>query len=665
MMGQRSDGQARQFSGSGPGHFEQPEALFAAIVRSSHDAVISMSIQGLITSWNRSAEDLFGYPAAEMIGQHVGRLWPEDRRAEQERVIVRIGRGERVERYRARRLRRDGTAIEVSMTPSPLIDEDGAVVGIVSVCRDVSERERAESKFLGLLEAAPDAVVGVNEDGLIVLSNAATERAFGYAREELVGRSIELLVPEAPLGDHLKRREEYLADPRQRSMDPDSHLRARRKDGSEFPADISLSSVETEDGVLVAVSMRDVTERLEVQAERERLKSQAERQQLEGRMQQTQRMESLGQLAGGIAHDFNNLLAVIVNYAAFVSEEIETAATADPDRWHTVARDMQQIQRATERGIALTHQLLAFGRREVVRPRVLSLNAVVSDVEELLVRSIGEHVQLVTTLTPGLWPVKADPGQIEQILVNLAVNARDAMVGGGTLKLATDNLVVGVGSGLAAGRYVRIRVEDTGMGMPRAVIARAFEPFFTTKPKGEGTGLGLATVYGIVKQSGGDVQISSEPGVGTTFTVLLPVTDDAPAELEAPVARAAPSGGGETVLVVEDEPAIREVARRILRRSGYEVLMTESPLDALEVARVHDGRIHLLMTDVVMPRMLGKDVAERVRALRPDVKVLFMSGYARPVLASSGTLEPGVTLLEKPFSESVLLETVRQVLDGA
>jgi hypothetical protein len=473
-----------------------------------------------------------------------------------------------------------------------------------------------------------------------------------------------MLVPEAARELHLKHRGEYMVDPQSRPMAGNSQLTARRAGGTLFPVDISLSWVETDDGLLVAAAVRDVTERLEAEAERERLQAQAERQRLEGRLQQAQRLESLGQLAGGVAHDFNNLLAVIVNYAAFVSEEIEMAAVADPDRWHSVARDMQQIQRATERGIELTHQLLAFGRREVVRPRVLSLNAVVTDVKELLIRSIGEHVQLVTELTAGLWPVKADSGQIEQVLVNLAVNARDAMLGGGILTIGTKNMIVGNETELPAGRYVAIRVEDTGTGMPREVIARAFEPFFTTKPKGEGTGLGLATVYGIVRQAGGDVQIASEPGVGTTFTVLLPATDEAPAEPEAPVVVGIPSGGGETVLVVEDEPAIREVARRILRRGGYEVLMTESPLDALDVARAHDGRIHLLMTDVVMPKMLGKDVAERIRALRPDVKVIFMSGYARPVLANSGTLEPGVTLLEKPFSESELLQTVRQVLDG-
>jgi PAS domain S-box-containing protein len=509
----------------------------AAIVRSSHDAIASMTLEGVITSWNPAAERLYGYPAAEMVGQHVRRLWPRERRADEGKIIASLGQGKRVERYRAWRVHRDGTRLEVSTTASPIVDASGAIIGISTICRDVGERERLE----------------------------------------------EL----------------------------------------------------------------------------------AQREQLESRLQQAQRMESLGQLAGGVAHDFNNLLAVIVNYAAFVSEEIETAATADPDRWHTVARDMQQIQRATERGIALTHQLLAFARREVVRPRVLSLNDVVSDVKELLIRSIGEHVELVTQPLPGLWSVKADPGRIEQILVNLAVNARDAMPGGGTLTIGTDNMVVGNESGVPAGRYVRIQVEDTGTGMPRDVIARAFEPFFTTKPKGEGTGLGLATVYGIVKQSGGDVQIASEPGVGTTFTVLLPATDEGGVAVERSVVEGAPSGAGETVLVVEDESAIREVAERILRRSGYEVLMTGSPLDALELAGRHDGQIHLLITDVVMPKMLGKDVAERIRALRPDVKVLFMSGYARPVLANSGTLEPGVRLLEKPFSESVLLEAVREALDAA
>jgi PAS domain S-box-containing protein len=642
----------------------EAESLLASIVRSSHDAIFSVSMDGLVTSWNSMAETLFGYPAAEIVGRQVATLWPEGRHGTEQRVLTRVSRGERVERFRTQRLRRDGTVVTVSQSLSPISDADGAIIGVTSMCRDIGERERAEAKFVGLLEAAPDAILGVNGQGEIVLLNAEAERTFGYSRRELVGQHIEVLVPDVVRGLHTKHREQYMEDPRRRPMGAGRQLTGRRKDGSEFPADISLSSVRTEDGVLVATVIRDVTDRLEALAERERLKAQAERQRLESRLQQTQRLESLGQLAGGVAHDFNNLLAVIVNYSAFVAEEIEMAAVSDPERWHTVARDMQQIQRATDRGIALTHQLLAFGRREVVRPRVLSLNAVVKNVEELLVRSIGEHVQLATELAPGLWPVKADPGQLEQVLVNLAVNARDAMPGGGTLTIDTSNFGESAPGALTPGRFVRMGVRDTGMGMPKDVIARAFEPFYTTKPKGEGTGLGLATVYGIVKQAGGDVHINSEPGRGTTFSVLLPVTEEAPVDaVEAPATGPLP-GRGETVLVVEDEPAIREVTRRILGRNGYHVLMTETPLDALEQAGRHDGEIDLLLTDVVMPKMLGKDVAERVRALRPSVKVLYMSGYARPVLANSGTLEPGVTLLEKPFSEVVLLSAVRQVLDG-
>ena len=641
----------------------QDTGLLAAIVRSSPDGIVSVRPDGLITSWNPGAERLFGHPAEDVVGRHVELFWPAHRRAAGSEVLARLSRGESVDGYRTVFRHRDGTEIPGTVSASPITDATGTVVGVGAVFRPMTADERSRLQYAALAEAAPDAVVGVDADGVIVVANAATERLFGYPREELHGQPVEVLVPEVARSVHAKHRDEYRAERHPLPTDHGRQLSGRRRDGTEFPADITLNAVDTDDGMLVAAAVRDATERLAAQAERDRRQAQAEQQRLDGRMQQAQRLESLGQLAGGVAHDFNNLLAVIVNYSAFVSEEIETAATADPDRWHSVARDMQQIQRATDRGIALTHQLLAFGRREVVRPRVLSLNAVVADVQELLVRAIGEHVQLVTEPARGLWPIKADAGQIEQVLVNLAVNARDAMPGGGRLTIETENVVTGGGSGVPGARYVQLRVSDTGTGMPQDVIAHAFEPFFTTKPKGEGTGLGLATVYGIVKQAGGDVRISSVAGEGTAFSVLFPATDEAPVEVEAPVVRV-PSGGGETVLVVEDEPAISEVIRRILGRNGYEVLMSGSPLDAVERAGRHEGEIHLLLTDVVMPKMLGKDVAERVRALRPGCKVLYMSGYARPVLASSGTLAPGVTLLEKPFSESVLLAAVRQVLDA-
>jgi PAS domain S-box-containing protein len=527
-------------------------------------------------------------------------------------------------------------------------------------------REWAEVQSQGILDAVPDAILGVDEDRRIALVNRNAERLFGYDRAEMLGQSVELLLPGA---FRLFARGERSVSRRVR--DPvcvGSALAGRRKDGSEFPAEASFGAVRGGEVTVVVATVRDVTDRYIAGMESDLVKAHAEREELEARLEQAQRLESLGQLAGGVAHDFNNLLAVIVNYAAFVAEEIELAAVADPDRWHSVARDVQQIQRATDRGIALTHQLLAFGRREVVRPKVLSLNTVVRDVEQLLRRSLGEHVRLVTSLAPGLWPVIADPGQMEQVLVNLAVNARDAMPSGGILTVDTANVVLverveGARPSLLPGRYVRTRVQDTGMGMPKDVAAHAFEPFFTTKPKGEGTGLGLATVYGIVKQAGGDVRIHSEQGVGSTFHVLLPATDEADPQPEEDSPEIARLGQGETILVVEDEPAIRDVTRRILGRRGYQVLMAATGAEALVIAAEHDGAIELLMTDVIMPKMQGKEVAERLRVARPAMKVLFISGYARPVLANSGTLDPGVVLLEKPFSESTLLTAVRQVLD--
>jgi CheY-like chemotaxis protein len=299
---------------------------------------------------------------------------------------------------------------------------------------------------------------------------------------------------------------------------------------------------------------------------------------------------------------------------------------------------------------------------------VLSVNDVIRDVERLLRRTLGEHIELITDLAGDLWAVLADPGQLEQVLVNLAVNARDVMPAGGTLALESQNVTVDEDyvvrrPAISPGRYVRLRVSDTGCGMAPHVLERAFEPFFTTKPKGEGSGLGLATVYGIVKQAGGDVEIYSEMGLGTTISILLPASDALVIARDEPIQPVA-STRGETVLVVEDEDAMRELTRRILARNGYRVIVADGGWGAIHAALKHAGSIDLLVTDVVMPQMLGREVAERVSAVRPHVRVLYMSGYARPILTSQGTLEPGVILVEKPFSEPQLLAKVREVLDA-
>ena len=387
------------------------------------------------------------------------------------------------------------------------------------------------------------------------------------------------------------------------------------------------------------------------------------------RLAQAQRLESLGQLAGGVAHDFNNLLAVILNYAAFAGEELAAASESDwAGRCGSARDDLAQISRAGEQAASLTRQLLAFARREVVQPQVLDLDTVITGVEDMLHRTLGEHVELVTSLAGDLHPVLADPGQLEQVLVNLAVNARDAMPGGGTLSIDTSNITVDAdsiagGAESPLGQQVRLRVSDTGTGMSPEVIEHAFEPFFTTKTDGGGTGLGLATVYGILKQADGHIRIYSEPGGGTTFSITLPVTSQA-AALQTREVTYERTPRGETVLVVEDEAALREVTRRILARNGYQVITAATGPEALDIARGHQGEIHLLVTDVVMPHMLGKEVAEQVLMIKPGAEVLYMSGYARPVLASQGRLEPGVALVEKPFSEAELLAKAGKVLNA-
>jgi signal transduction histidine kinase len=395
----------------------------------------------------------------------------------------------------------------------------------------------------------------------------------------------------------------------------------------------------------------------------------AQQEKSQEQLAQAQRLESLGQLAGGVAHDFNNLLAVILNYTAFAAEELAAVTESDwAERCESARGDLEQISRAGQRAAGLTRQLLAFARREVVQPRVLDLDTVITAVEEMLRRTLGEHVELVTSLAGDLQPVLADPGQLEQVLVNLAVNARDAMPGGGTLTMDTSNITVDAesiagGSKAPPGQNVRLRVSDTGTGMPPDVIEHAFEPFFTTKKDGGGTGLGLATVYGILTQADGHIHIYSDPGGGTTFSIMLPATSQ-PATPKAAEMAYQRTPRGETVLVVEDEAALREVTRRILARNGYRVITAASGPEALDIARNHQGEIHLLVTDVVMPHMLGKEVAERMRLIKPETEVLYMSGYARPVLASQGRLEPGMALVEKPFSAADLLAKAGQVLNG-
>jgi CheY-like chemotaxis protein/two-component sensor histidine kinase len=331
-----------------------------------------------------------------------------------------------------------------------------------------------------------------------------------------------------------------------------------------------------------------------------------------------------------------------------------------------ILSDIEQIRLAADRATRLTHQLLAFARREVVQPRVLNLNEVLTSILNLLQRTLGEHIELITDLAPGLAWVLADQGHIEQILVNLAVNARDAMPGGGRLIIETGNVSVdeayaASNANLGTGGYVTLKVSDNGPGMPPEIVDRAFEPFFTTKPKGEGSGLGLATIYGIVTQAGGNVRIYSEPAIGTTIRILLPITDQSPSPEEHPL-DGNESGGDELVLLVEDEPALREVTRRILTRNGYRVIAADNGNEAIRAAMSCEGRIDVLLTDVIMPGMQGREVAQQIRKIQPDIAILYMSGYTEGLLSAQGVLEPGINLIEKPFNEKSLLRKVGEIL---
>jgi signal transduction histidine kinase/ActR/RegA family two-component response regulator len=385
------------------------------------------------------------------------------------------------------------------------------------------------------------------------------------------------------------------------------------------------------------------------------------------RLRHAERMESLGQLVGGIAHDFNNLLNVIACFSDMLAEEIAGLAAEDA-RLGSVLGDVEQVRGAAQRAIRLTRQLLIFARSDVVHPEVLSLNEIIGGLEQLLRRTLGEHITLTVAPASDLWPVKADAGQLEQVLVNLAVNARDAMPGGGNLTVDTANILVDEAyaegrPGLKPGPYTRLRVSDTGTGIPPEVLARVFEPFFTTKPAGKGTGLGLATFYGIITGAGGYAQIYSEPGLGTTVTGLLPATSEEAASSKAPPA-APPRGRGETILLVEDETSLQELASRLLTRNGYQVRVALTASAAPSIAADTGQPIDLLLTDVVMPGMLGNEVARRVHAVRPDLPVLYMSGYAQPILDTHGAFAHQIDLLEKPFTEATLLTRVRRAIDN-
>ena len=509
---------------------------------------------------------------------------------------------------------------------------------------------QSEERYRDYFENAKDAIYVHDLNGRYIMVNKAGEELIGYSRDEILQMRISDVVPRNCLDQIHERLKEKLEDHSLTIYE----VEAIRKDGTRVPIEVS-SRLIYENGVPVAVqgSARDITERK--RAEEALRASQLQ-------LQQSQKLEAIGQLAGGVAHDFNNMLTAIIGYTDL---SLRRVGLENPIR-----RNLEETKKAAERAASLVRQLLAFSRKQILEPKVLDLNDVVKDMHKMLTRLIGENIKLATRLENDLGSVKADPCQVEQIIVNLVVNARDAMPRGGRVTIETANVGLDLQTAsskhisVKPGEYVMLAVSDTGSGMDQETQARIFEPFFTTKEVGKGTGLGLSTVYGIVKQSGGNIWVYSEQGLGTVFKVYLPRIDDDTARTIAKQEQEtnAPRGT-ETILVVEDEDVVRGLTRKILMQAGYNVLDARSGDEAIRLCHAHAGPIDLLLTDVVMPEISGKEVADRLLELRPSIRVLFMSGYTDEAIVQHGVLDANVKFIQKPFTWVGLTRKVRDVLN--
>ena len=597
-----------------------------------------------VTFVSENVSRLFGWEADELLEDPRGwerLVHPDDAPGMAARRALIIEEGQQIHEYRL--LCRDGTwrwvqdEWRVVRTPAGQALE---VVGTVVDMTDRRQEEEARARLSSAVEQASDSIVITSPEGAIVYVNPAFERTTGHARDEVVGQDLRGL-KQAEDGSGFA---EALGSGAAGAEPWSGRLTGKRRDGSLTEEEAALSPVWDAHGRLVnhVALLRDVT--------RER--------RMEEQLRQSQKMEAVGQLAGGVAHDFNNLLTVITGRCHFLQQRLGGEGPG--------ARDVTLIVEAAQRAAALTRQLLAFSRRQVLEMRVLDVNSVVAQVEKMLRRLIGEDIDLVTVPAQDLGCVKADPGQLEQVLLNLIVNARDAMPRGGRVTIETGSVVGGTEDGPAGippGPHTMLAVSDNGSGMDAETLSHIFEPFFTTKGRDRGTGLGLATVYGIVAQSGGHIAVESEPGQGTVFRVYLPRVDEPADRLAPPSTGAEARGGQETILLTEDAVDLRALAREVLTRRGYQVLDAADGADALALAERHPGPIHLLLTDVVMPRVSGRELAEKLAARHPAMKVLYMSGYTDDAVLRHGVLRSEVAFLQKPFGPGALARKVREILD--
>ncbi len=629
---------------------ETERNLLAAIVEDCEDAIVG-TVDGIVVSWNAAAALVYGYTREEAIGQHLSLFIPAERAAELPALLARLQRGERLARYETERRRKDGSIVPVSLTLSPVRNAAGTVTGVSAVCRDISERLRAdcaleesEERMRFALEASRVGIWEANVTTNVVYWSETNEAMHGLARGTF-GRTLQAFIDCVHPDDRERvlraiedaKRERTATEYQYRTFAPDRTERWITSTAQFFYDEAGAPTRGT--GVTA-----DITER----------------RRLEDQLRQAQKMEAVGQVAGGVAHDFNNMLTAILGNAELVLGDLRV------DDAHR--GNMEEIRSAGQRAAALTQQLLAFSRKQILTTRVLHLGGVVNGIVPMLRRLIGENIDL-RAITWNRGHVKADRLQMEQVLMNLAVNARDAMPEGGRLTIETADVVLDQAYAreypyVTPGPYVLLVVSDTGDGMDAATRKRVFEPFFTTKPAGKGTGLGLATVYGITKQSGGHIHVQSERGHGTTFKVYLPRTEEVEAVRQPTPDGQRPLAGDGTILLVEDEDAVRKFAQRVLESYGYTVHALADPRLAIEFANARRGEIDLILTDVVLPNMNGRAMATLLQQQHPESKVLYMSGYDDQAIVHHGVLDEATCFLPKPFTATALARSVRECLEA-
>ncbi len=630
-----------------------------AVVESARDAIISVGSDGRVTSWNPAADRMFGYSAVDILGRPLATLIPERFRVAHRAGFQRFfaaGHGRIIDEVsKIRGMRRDGNEFPAELSLAAW--RRGETLFCTAIVREatvepVAADERAsmedairvsEARYRVLFDGSPLPIVVFDPATLAIMAvNDAVVRLYGYSLDELMQMKVsDLNVPEVAAAPTHEIGESRQSNPSGSAWR--GTRKHRTKNGRLLDVEIAAHVVVLDGRSAVLTIERDITERRA----------------MEEQLRHAQKMEAVGRLAGGIAHDFNNILAVIASYAGLL--EVDLGAD------HSSSADVREIRSAAQRAAQLTQHLLSFSRRQPAHPRLLKLNATIAAMRNMLARVSGEDVRLSISLDPNLASIEADPAHIEQVLLNLVVNARDAMRTGGELTIETRNTTADETHspelGVPRGEYVLLSVHDTGLGMDEATRARVFEPFFTTKPVGKGTGLGLATVFGIVQQAGGAVSFDSEVGRGTTFRILLPVAVE-PTQRSQPPAPYHGERGSELIMIVDDDEKVRAVAGRVLTAKGYRVIAAEDPADALRLLADGGAKVQLLLTDLIMPSMSGSELAERARSNRPSLRVLFMSGYRGHPSGAVVALGPAEHFIRKPFDMVTLAAAVREAIDG-